>query len=160
MSNRSLEIVAGALVLGCVVWFGWAVARQTGGPAGEMWPLKARFERVDGLVTGSEVRISGVRVGTVRSLTLDPASLQAMVGFDLHKGIRLPRDTSAEIASDGLLGGKYLRIVAGSDEETLHPDETIEYTQCPPGLEALISQMVFSASASQKKEAGTAGGAP
>src|SRR5919106_18581 len=113
MTRNILETLLGAIVLLVAIGFlAFAystsqVDRQGG------YELVARFDRVDGLEPGSDVRVSGIKVGSVLDQTLDSESYRAEVRFTVRDGVELPADSSASVVSNGLLGGKYLRIVPG-----------------------------------------------
>jgi phospholipid/cholesterol/gamma-HCH transport system substrate-binding protein len=113
--------------------------QQNGG-----YELIARFDKVDGLEPGSDVRISGIKVGTVIGQGLDPETYRAEVRFSLREDIQLPADTSAAVVSNGLLGGKYLALVPGGDIEMLEPGGEVTLTQSAVNLEDLIGQRIFS----------------
>ena len=146
MTQRSLaETLTGAVVLVVAVGFlGYAVA-NTGRTPVSGYPLHARFDRIDGLAVGAEVRVAGVKVGSVTTTRVDPHSYQAEVAFTVQNAVKLPRDTSAEITSDGLLGGKYLALVPGGDETMLAAGGTLSITQSAVSLEQLLGRFIFSA---------------
>jgi phospholipid/cholesterol/gamma-HCH transport system substrate-binding protein len=98
---------------------------------------------VDGLEPGSDVRVSGIKVGSVLDQTLDPDTYRAEVRFTVRDGVELPADSSASVVSDGLLGGKYLRIVPGGDIDMLSAGDEVMLTQSAISLEDLIGHMVF-----------------
>ena len=108
------------------------------------YELIARFDKVDGLERGSDVRISGIKIGTVLDQALDPETYRAEVRFSLREDVRLPADTSAAVVSNGLLGGKYLALVPGGDIEMLEPGDEVTLTQSAVNLEDLIGHMIFS----------------
>ena len=108
------------------------------------YELVAKFDRVDGLATGSDVLLSGIKVGTVLDQHLDTESFQAVVRFSVHPSLKLPDDSSAEIGSDGLLGGKYLVLVPGGSEEVLGPGDEIMFTQGFVDIINLVGQAMFS----------------
>jgi phospholipid/cholesterol/gamma-HCH transport system substrate-binding protein len=146
MSRRSIaEIAAGAGVLAVAIGFlGYAVlqggrAPQMGGQA-----LTAGFERVDGLNAGSDVKIAGVKVGSVVSMRIDPQTFQAQVVMRVQPGLRLPTDTSAEVQSEGLLGGKYISLVPGGSDRVLADGGRIMETQGSVSLESLLGRFIFS----------------
>ena len=143
--HSGAELAAGAVVLAVAIGFlGYAVAhtgRSTGG--GDV--LHARFERIDGLSTGAEVRIGGVKVGSVVGSQLDPKTFQATVDFTVAQNIRLPKDSSAAITSDGLLGGKYLSVVPGGDTATIANGGMVTVTQSAINIEDLLGKFIFSA---------------
>lgn len=95
---------------------------------GGRYRLVAVFNRVDGLAVGSDVTLSGVKIGTVESMRLDD-KYQAWVTLQIDDDIPLPADTSAAIHTDGLLGGKTLVLEAGGEDEVLTDGSRISYTQ-------------------------------
>jgi phospholipid/cholesterol/gamma-HCH transport system substrate-binding protein len=105
------ETLLGAAVAGVAIFFFVFAAAQAGqtNTAGA-YEVSARFDRVDGIAPGSDVRVSGVKVGVVRSVALDPATFQARLVFALDRDVRVPGDSTARIATDGLLGGAYVSI--------------------------------------------------
>lgn len=105
--------------------------------------ISARFHKADGLVDGSDVKIAGIRVGTVSKMTIDPTTYAAVVEMSIHHQIKLPTDTSASIISENLLGGKYLDLQPGGDEEMMKEGSEIENTQSSVILESLIGQFIF-----------------
>jgi phospholipid/cholesterol/gamma-HCH transport system substrate-binding protein len=145
MARRGFaEILTGAAVLLVAAGFlAYAVAHSgRSGSAG--YPLAARFERIDGLVVGAEVRISGVKVGTVMSAEIDPKTFLATVTLTVRGDIKLPKDTSAEIISESLLGGKFLSLTPGGADAVLRAGETITITQSSISLEQLLGKFIFS----------------
>jgi phospholipid/cholesterol/gamma-HCH transport system substrate-binding protein len=145
VAHRSLtETLAGAVVLAVALGFlGYAVA-NTGRSTVSGYPLHARFDRIDGMGVGSDVRLAGVKVGSVTNARVDQQSYQADVTFNVTGAVKLPRDSSAEITSDGLLGGKYLALVPGGDERMLAPGDTVTITQSAVSLEQLLGKFIFS----------------
>jgi phospholipid/cholesterol/gamma-HCH transport system substrate-binding protein len=143
MSRNLLETLLGAIVLIVAIGFllfayNTSQVEREGG-----YELIARFDKVDGLERGSDVRISGIKVGTVIDQSLDPETYRAEVRFSLREDIQLPADTSAAVVSNGLLGGKYLALVPGGDIEMLGPGGEVTLTQSAVNLEDLIGHMIF-----------------
>src|SRR5690606_38153620 len=91
------------------------------------YPLVAKFDRIDGLLVGNDARISGVKVGNIVSINIDPKTFLASVVFTVREGLALPADTVAEIVSESLMGGKYIALVPGGDEKALAPGDIITY---------------------------------
>jgi phospholipid/cholesterol/gamma-HCH transport system substrate-binding protein len=120
--------------------------------------LSAEFDRVDGLNAGSDVKIAGVKVGSVVSMRIDPQSFQAQVTMRVQPGLRLPTDTSAEVQSEGLLGGKYISLVPGGSERMLGEGGRITETQGSVSLESLLGRFIFSVT--QLNGAGASGTPP
>ena len=144
MKRNIVESVLGAIVLLVAAsFFFWAYARaDVGDPGG--YTLIARFDRIDGLDPGGPVRISGIRVGQILSMELDPVSFRALVRLSIARDIELPADSSAQVLSSSLLGGKYLAIVPGGDDLMLAEGDEIPYTQSSINFEDLIGQFMFS----------------
>lgn len=155
MRNKTIETVMGAVVLLIAAFF-LAFAYTHSGHKNSLNRTRyyGVFDRVDGLTAGSDVRMSGVKVGSVLSLSIDPKTFLANVAFAVDSQVKIPKDSSAEIVSDGLMGGKYLALVPGGDDEALKPDAHVEHVQSSVSLEAMIGQLIFS---SKNKEADDAG---
>lgn len=147
MAGRNVtELLAGAVVLAVAMGFlGYAVA-NTGRTTTSGITLNASFERIDGIGPGSDVRLAGVKVGRITATSIDPKTYQAQVQFTLDASIRLPTDSSAEIASDGLLGGKVLALVPGGDDKMLGNGGKLRITQSAVSLEQLLGKFIFSVS--------------
>ncbi len=145
MKNRSsFETLIGALVIAAAVFFVVLVVRGTGIATPEGYRVSASFGNADGLKPGTEVRISGVKVGSVIEQTLDGESLQAKVVMEIDRTLKLPTDSSVRVLSDGLLGGSYLMIDPGGEEEFLADGGHIDFTSDAVNLIDLISTAVFS----------------
>jgi phospholipid/cholesterol/gamma-HCH transport system substrate-binding protein len=110
------ETILGAVVAVVAVGFFVFAAAQAGQNTGSGYELIARFQRVDGIAVGSDVRVSGVKVGVVRAVSLDPDTYMARLSLSVAEGVEVLDDSTARIASDGLLGGAYVAIEpAGMD---------------------------------------------
>jgi phospholipid/cholesterol/gamma-HCH transport system substrate-binding protein len=143
MPRNIVETVLGAVVLAVALGFlAWAYGRSDAGDPGG-YTLRAKFDRVDGLDTGGDVRISGIKVGKVVAQGLDPQTYRAQVTFSVRNGIELPSDSSAAVVSSGLLGGKYLSLVPGGDDRLLKDGDEITLTQSAVNLEDLIGRYIF-----------------
>jgi phospholipid/cholesterol/gamma-HCH transport system substrate-binding protein len=144
MSRNILETLLGAVVLIVAVGFLAFAYSSSQIQENNGYELIARFDKVDGLEPGSDVRISGIKVGSVLDQTLDAETYRAEVRFSLREDVRLPADTSAAVVSNGLLGGKYLALVPGGDIEMLEAGDEVTLTQSAVNLEDLIGHMIFS----------------
>ncbi len=142
--RNAVEVAVGAVVLLVAAGFlAYALARS-GRSASEGYPLTAQFDHIDGLSVGADVRLAGVRVGSVTSAKINPQSYLAVVTLNVQDGLSLPKDSSAEITSDGLLGGKYVSLSPGGDAAMLKPGGTITITQSSVSLEQLLGKFIFS----------------
>ena len=149
MKRGAVETVLGAIVLVVAVAFVVMGARAIDTDGDEGYELTARFLKVGGLERGSDVRVSGVKVGTVIERTLDFDTFEAVVRFNVRSDVRLPADTEAGITAEGLLGGKYLRLFPGKETETLAPGGEIALTRDFQALEDTVSEIIFLATDSK-----------
>lgn len=147
MQRRSLaEILTGAVVLlvalGFLIYAVGSSGRTLSGTGGI--DLTARFDRIDGLQPGADVRIGGVKVGSVVDQRIDPTTFLAVLRLQVDGTLKLPTDTSAEITSESLLGGKYVALVPGGEEKVLANGDQITITQSAVSLESLLGRFIFS----------------
>jgi len=139
-----VEIVSGIFVLLLGVFLLVYAYKQSNWRAHESYLLKADFDSVDGLKPGDLVKLRGVVVGSVSSIDLDQKKLTGIVSFQIYKEVQLSDDSSAAITSEGLLGGKSLSLVPGSEQQKLKPGDVIYKTQPGVSLESLLQKFVFS----------------
>ena len=144
MNRNFLETMLGAVVLVVAIGFLYYAYQNNKGADGGSYALMAQFDRIDGLDNGADVRIGGIKIGSVTEQTLDTASYRAQVRFTVQDGVELPLDSSAAIMSDGLLGGKYLSIEPGGDIDMLEQGDEVTLTQSSIRLEDLIGQLIYS----------------
>ena len=140
MGHNLVETLIGAVVLAAAAAF-LAFAYTSGNMRTvEGYELTARFDRVDGLAVGSDVRLSGIKVGTVVGQELDRNSYHAVVHMSIDPSVQLPEDTFARITSSGLLGSNYLALSPGGSPEMLQPGDVIVDTQGAVDLLTLLSK--------------------
>lgn len=153
MGSKIVETLVGTVVL-VVAGFFLAYAYTTAdvGGSSNAYELSASFDRIDGLTVGSDVRMSGIKIGTVTGQTLDRDSFLARVELSIDKGIDLPDDSSAKVATDGLLGGAYVSLDAGGSMDLLVEGDEIEFTQGSIDMMSLIGQAIFSFTGSEEKQ--------
>lgn len=144
MRANHIETVMGIVVLAVAGGFLTFAYNSSHMPTQSGYTVTAKFDSVDGLGTGSDVRIGGVKIGTVSDIRLEPNTYKAAVSIGVGKDVKIPADSTAAIVSDGLLGGKYLSITPGGDENNLKSGEVIPYTQSSVNLEQLIGKFMFS----------------
>ncbi|MGG5807905.1 outer membrane lipid asymmetry maintenance protein MlaD [Falsiroseomonas sp. CW058] len=147
MKGRSFaEVLAGAVVLAVAVGFLAFAVTNSGRSAvsGAGQTLTARFDRIDGLAPGADVRIAGVKVGSVVDQRIDAQTFLAVLTLRIDGSLRIPSDSSAEIASEGLLGGRFVSIVPGGSDRILANGGQITITQSAVSLESLLGRFIFS----------------
>lgn len=143
MRNVVETIVGIAIVVVTVYFFLHAQNQANIKPAMDSYNLSAKFSKIDGIAKGSDIRIAGIKVGTVISQNLDRESYEAVLELNIDKNVKIPSDSSAAIVSEGLLGSKYVSIEPGADEEFLNAGDKIIYTQSSVNLETLIGKFMF-----------------
>lgn len=144
MKRSVIETVLGAVVLlvaGVFLFYSYQTANVK---SIDGYEVTADFSGIGGLAVGDEVQISGVKIGSVVGVRLDPETFLAQVRMSIDPGVRLPQDTAALISSESLLGGKYLALEPGASEEIIPPGGRVPYTQAPQNLEQLLGQFIFS----------------
>ena len=161
MSRNAVETVMGAVVLvvaAVFLFFAYTTTKVTAS-TGNVYA--AQFSRVDGIRDGTDVRISGIKVGQVVSLVLEPGTFYADVNLSVDPRYKLSKDSIASIKMSGLLGDKFVDIEPGNEDEVIPPGGKFAHTNPPFDLEAAVGTMLFSPS---KKDSGgskdTGGGAP
>lgn len=140
----------GAIVLLVAGFFVATAYKNSGIENEDGYVISANFDRVDGITFGTDVKIGGIKVGTVNDMQLDAETFRAKVSLNISNNIKLPTDSSAEIASEGLLGGKFVNIVPGAEEATLKDGGKIEYTQSSINLEQLLGKFAFGSAEGEK----------
>jgi len=145
MSNNLLETLIGALVIAvAAAFFAFAFSSADFGSGSDSYKVSAKFANVTGISAGTDVRLSGIKVGTVTGTDLDKVTYQAVVHMQIDKGIELADDTSIRVSSDGLLGGSFLALEPGGGMDYLGDGDEITYTQGSVDLMGLIGQAMFS----------------
>lgn len=145
MHRNLIETLLGAVVLGVAglfLAFAYTTADlgRTGG-----YEVEADFTTVGGLKVGNDVRMAGIKIGSVVRQELNPQTYLARVTLSVDPSIELPVDTSATIASEGLLGGNYVDLAPGGDTTMLKPGGKIQYTQDAVDMVQLLGKFIFSA---------------
>lgn len=152
MKRSVIETVLGAVVLfiaGFFLIFSYNTAnvKKVSG-----YEVTADFSGIGGLAIGDDVQISGVKVGSIVKVSLDPDSYLARVSMSIDPSVKLPEDTAAMISSESLLGGRYMSLEPGAAEDTIPPGGRIQYTQAPQNLEQLLGQFIFSMQGKDEKK--------
>ncbi len=152
MRRNIIETVMGGVVLLAAAGFVFLVFQS--GNVGEVtgYEVTAEFDNASGLTPGSDVRMSGVKIGTVSSQRLDPDTYFAVITMNITDAVKLPRDTSARILADGLLGGNFIALDPGGDEEMIPAGGQIDFTQGSINVVDLLGRFIFSAADAAGKD--------
>ena len=161
MQSNTFETLIGAIVIAVAVGFLYFAYANTNSTGLSGYDLDAKFQRVDGLNVGTDVRLSGIKIGNVSSLSLDPKTYQATVHLNIRSDVKLPDDSSIMVTSTGLLGNSYLSVSPGGSDGMLAPGGTIRNTQGSVDLMSLIGRFATGGGAapapSANKPAGSGG---
>ena len=145
MSENRFEVLVGAAVLFLAAGFLYYLLQNDSVAGGsDRYSLSARFSSAQGISVGSDVRMAGVRIGTVAGMELHPEDYTADLRFSVQSGIQIPDDSSAAVVSESLLGGYFIEIVPGGSFAFLEADDEIIDTQGYVGLVQLLTNFFFS----------------
>lgn len=143
MSETKTEVAAGAAVLAVAAGFLIYAGQVTGLSSPTTgYPLNASFRSLEGVNVGTDVRLAGVKVGTVTAVSLNPETFRADTTITVLDGIVLPDDSAIVIASEGLLGGNFVELVPGGSLFNLNPGDEIIDTQGAVSLVSLLMKFV------------------
>ncbi|HEX8401587.1 MAG TPA: outer membrane lipid asymmetry maintenance protein MlaD [Allosphingosinicella sp.] len=138
-----VEAAVGLAVVLAALWFViFAIGRTGGGAGGEDIRVKALFPAANGVSVGTDVRIAGLKVGSVAAQRLEPQSYQAEVTLTLDRGLAIPSDSSAAITSESLLGGSYVALIPGGSPTPLKSGDTILETQGSVDMMSLVGSVI------------------
>ncbi len=152
MQTRVVETLMGAAVLTVAIVFAVFAYTRSGVETVSGYELLAKFDRIDGIEPGTDVRLSGIKIGSITSVAIDPETYLAVVRMNIDPAYKLPKDSSAEVASSGLLGDKFLALVPGGDEAMLAPGGEIKFTQPSISIENMLGQLIYSAGGKNSDE--------
>jgi phospholipid/cholesterol/gamma-HCH transport system substrate-binding protein len=154
MHRNIVETITGAFVILAALWFVVFFINKTNAVSITQGShtINAKFDDIDTVAIGAPVKIGGVKIGVVSSIQLDPKTYMAMLSFAINQNITLPVDSSAKIASSGLLGDKYVTITPGADEVLIPSGGEIKYTESAVNLENLIGKVIYNSRPSSPKE--------
>ena len=143
MGRNVIETLMGAVVLAVAAIF--LIFAYSRADVGEVrgYVLNAKFDRVDGVKPGADVRISGIKVGSVLSERLNPETYLAEMKLGIDSSVKVPKDSSAKILMSGLLGDTYISLSPGGDDQMMKDGDEFQYTQGSIDIISLVGQAVF-----------------
>jgi len=143
MAGNTTEVVVGGIVLAAAIGFGIYSAHIAGiSSGGDSYPLNASFRSLEGVSVGTDVRLAGVKIGTVTSVELNPQTFRADTVVSVDKNIEIPDDSAILISSEGLLGGNFVEIMPGGSPFNLDENAEITDTQGAVSLISLLLKFV------------------
>ena len=144
MKSNTFEALIGAIVIILTITFLFFGFQSMRLDDEQNYNVSAVFNRIDGIKLGSDIRMSGIKIGTVANQELDNITFQARVSMSINSGILIPDDSSAKITTDGLLGGNYISIEPGGNDVYLESGGEIMFTQGSVDLIGLVGEALFS----------------
>jgi phospholipid/cholesterol/gamma-HCH transport system substrate-binding protein len=143
MIQNKTEVMVGGLVMAAAIGFLVYAAQIVGvGSSAGSYPLTASFRSLEGVNVGTDVRLAGVKIGSVNAVTLNATTYRADTIISIKDGIEIPDDSAITIASEGLLGGNFVEIVPGGSPFMYYPSSEIEDTQSAVSLVSLLLKFV------------------
>lgn len=150
MKNNIFEVIVGTIVLLCAIYFFVFSFQQSDLSSSDSYQIIAEFDNIGDIGNGSDVKISGVKVGSVNNNILSNETYRAKLVLNINNEVKLPSDSSAKIVSASLLGGKFIAIEPGADEEILEDGDEILFTQSSVNLEELLGKFIFGSNNEKK----------
>jgi len=148
--NNFAETLIGATVVAVAVVFLIFAYTRTGSGSLSGYEINARLPKADGLAVGTDVRLAGIKVGTVSDLTLDPKTYLVTVHMNIRNDIKLPVDSSVLVTQAGFLGGQYLSITPGGDDKMMAAGTYFENAQGSIDVMSLVGRFATGASTSNQ----------
>ena len=143
MNKRPVETIMGIVVIAVAAFFAYFAYNVSDLQVVKGYNVTAKFLKVGGLTVGSDVRINGIKVGTVVGQNLDDSDCTADVKMSLSSNVHLPVDSVASIVSDGLVGDKFIKIEPGHGKEMLKDGDVIQNTKDFKTLEDMVGEIIF-----------------
>ena len=144
MRRNIIETIMGAVVLIVAIMFVTFAFQSSNVNDSGGYQVRAQFDNAAGLIPGTDVRMAGVKIGSVATQSLDPQTYLASVVMNIDEQIKLPTDSSARIIPDGLLGGNFISVEPGGEEEMIQPGGAIQFTQGSINVVDLLGRFIFS----------------
>ena len=143
MNKKPVETIMGIVVLIVAVFFLFFAYRVSDLQVVKGYELSAKFLKVGGINVGSDVRINGIKVGTVIGQKLNPNDYMVDLTFSIASDIKLPTDSLVAIVGDGLMGNKFIKIEPGKNQEFLKDGDLFENTKDFKSLEDMVGEIIF-----------------
>jgi len=143
MKRNPIETILGFCVLIFTMMFLIYASGRIDTKKIDGYTVVASFSKIGGLGVGSDVRISGIKVGSVLATELKPDDFAADVYLSIDSSVRLPIDTEATIADVGIMGDKYVRLEPGKAQAVLKDNGRIMHAKDYKSLEDNVSEFIF-----------------
>ena len=139
--QKNRVALLGAFVIVVFVLFGYLALKVGGIRAGNQIQVQAYFDDAQGLIENGDIRISGIRVGSIGSMSVEDG--RALVTLYISRDVQVRDDVTATIKAKSLLGEKFIELlpVRGSDAPVLKSGDMIRNTYVSAELPDLASQI-------------------
>jgi phospholipid/cholesterol/gamma-HCH transport system substrate-binding protein len=155
MRESLFETLVGlAVVVVAGFFLVFSLSQRSDASTGDSYELVAKFDRADGISPGTDVRVAGVKVGTVKSINLDQKTYRAEVALAIRNGVQIPEESAAQIQSDSLLGGSYIHIQISGMPDNMQPGSKFEYTRGSMDILGILLQAVSGMGGGNNGDAG------
>jgi phospholipid/cholesterol/gamma-HCH transport system substrate-binding protein len=143
--SAKLETIVGAAVIALAVGFFLYASKTSGVGGGSSTGYKviAEFDNAEGINIGTDVRLAGIKIGTVTGQSLNAENYMARLELTLDPKVALSDDTAAKVTSEGLLGSKFISMEPGGSETKLAEGSMMTLTQGAVDIWSLISSAMF-----------------
>ena len=148
--NNLPETIIGAIVVAVALLFVAFAYMRTGSGSLSGYEIQARLPRVDGLGVGTDVRLSGIKIGSVSDLTLDPKNYLVTLHMNIRDDIKIPDDSSLMVTSSGLLGSSYVSLTPGGSDKMLASGGMIQNSQGSVDLMGLVGRFMGTPNSGQQ----------
>ena len=148
--NNVAETLIGAAVVAVAVAFLAFAYFRTGTGSLSGYEIDAKLAKADGLAVGTDVRLGGIKIGTITDLTLDPKTYLVTMHMNIRDDIKLPVDSSILVTQAGLLGGQYLSVTPGADNKMMAAGDYFDNVQGSIDMMNLIGRVAGGESTSNQ----------
>src|SRR6201986_597910 len=151
--NNIAESLIGACVVAIALVFAVLAYNRTGSGGLSGYEVNAKLPKADGLAVGTDVRLAGIKIGTVSDMTLDPKTYLVTVHMSIRNDIKLPVDSSVLVTQAGFLGGQYLSITPGGDDKIMSAGSYFDNAQGSIDVMGLVNRFTGGGAAGPSKPA-------
>jgi phospholipid/cholesterol/gamma-HCH transport system substrate-binding protein len=147
--SNAAEVITGAIAIVVAVALLGLIYLHNGSSSLSGYEITAKIDKADGLGVGTDVRLAGIKIGSVTSFSLDPNNFLVTVHMNIHDDVKIPTDSSLAVSQSSILGSQYIVIQPGGDSTNIQPGGTVSNATGSIDLLGLINRMMAPPSSSQ-----------
>lgn len=152
MHKKPVETIMGLVVLVIALLFMGFAYRVSDLQVIKGYTVSAEFTKVGGLSIGSDVRINGIKVGTVTAQDLNNEDYTVRVTFSISPQVKLPKDSVATIAGDGLMGNKFVKIEPGISKKYMQDGDNFAKSKNFKTIEDMVGEIIYMVTGDDKED--------